>query len=382
MELCDLNIAVIGAGIGGVAAATALARRGGQVTVFEQAEHLSEVGAGLQISANGMVVLRDLGVVGDEPPLAVRSSGTQLRDYHKGRGILHVPPPVAGPTWYFHRADLLGLLVDGARAAGVGFELGNAVTGADPWTGKVKFGNSKSREFDLIIAADGGLSPSRLALNGANAPQFSRQVAWRAVVPWDATAGDNSAVLTMGPDRHVVTYPLRGGAMMNIVAIEEREDWTDDGWRLKGDPDEMRARFTDFGGAVKDILARVEDPFLWALYLHPVAAVWHQGRLALLGDAAHPTLPFMAQGACMALEDAWAIAACLGQAGSIEQGLESYQILRHARVTRVVAAAVGNAGKFHHAPPVSWVAQAALMAMGRRFAPRYEWIYGYDVTRA
>jgi salicylate hydroxylase len=238
------------------------------------------------------------------------------------------------------------------------------------------------RTFDLVIAADGGQSRARRLLNPTGAAEFSKQVAWRAVIPWH---GENdyeaSAALSMGPGRHVVTYPLRGGSLLNIVAVEERQDWTKEGWRQEGDPNDLRAKFADFGDDVGDILQQVEKAYLWALYLHPVAECWHRGRMALLGDAAHPTLPFMAQGACMALEDAWAIAICLDRSGTAGQALSRYQGLRHVRVSRVVATAAGNATKFHFAPPMNWLAQGALMAMGARFAPRYAWIYGYDVTQ-
>lgn len=381
MTLADRNIAVIGAGIGGVAAALALARRGGAVTVFEQAPELSEVGAGFQISANGMVVLRALDVVGEVPHLAVKSGGTQVRDFTHGRQVLNIPPPTAGPTWYFHRADLLDLLVDSGKKAGVIFELGQTVCDVDTVSGRLRTQTGIERAFDLVIAADGGQSQMRQNLNGVRAANFSKQVAWRAVIPWRDTDGVASAMLSMGPGRHVVTYPIRSGTLMNIVAVEERQDWTEEGWRLEGDPNELRARFSGFGGQVGDILSQVDQAHLWALYLHPVADCWHRNRVALLGDAAHPTLPFMAQGACLALEDAWTIAACLDRGSSPEQALMQYQELRKDRACKVVATAAGNARKFHLAPPLNWLAQGALMTLGARFAPRYDWIYGYDATQ-
>jgi salicylate hydroxylase len=373
----SMNVAVIGAGIGGVAAAIAFAQRGATVTVFEQAASLSEVGAGLQISANGMCVLRALGAVQDTPDGAVQSSGTELRDYRRPNRISFVPPPQAGPTWYFHRADLLDLLVTRAADAGVTFQLGQAITDVDLQTGRV----GEMGCFDLVVGANGGQSNLRAALNGNAAPQFSKQVAWRAVLPFSPQDAPSHAVLTMGPGRHVVSYALRGGSLMNIVAVEERADWTEEGWRLSGDPDDLRARFADFTGATADLLAGVQETHLWALYLHPVAQVWHKGRLALLGDAAHPTLPFMAQGACLALEDAWVLASCVSGSASVDVGLARYQAVRQPRATRVVAAASGNARTFHYAPPVSWLAQTAMAVMGPRLSARFAWIYDHDVTR-
>ncbi len=377
----DAEIHVVGAGIGGVAAAIALARRGARVIVLEQAGTLEEVGAGLQISANGMAVLDGLAVldaaVTDQ---AVESAGTDICDFFDGRRILSMPPPAAGPTWYFHRADLLSLLVDRAQAEGVTFHLGQRVDAfrVDEAGCVLELADGSTRQAGLVVAADGGQSRARLVVNGVSQPEFSRQVAWRATVPWNAGDDPARATLAMGPGKHVVTYPLRQGEMMNIVAVEERSDWTEEGWRLHGDPDEMRRRFAEFGGEAGQVLAKVTDTYLWALHLHPVASRWQRGSLALLGDAAHPTLPFMAQGACLALEDAWVLSECL--AGEGLSGLRRYQDLRLPRARRVVAAAASNARKFHLRGPARWAAQLALGLFGDRLAPSYEWIYGFDVT--
>ncbi len=372
------EIVVVGAGIGGVAVATALAQSGRDVTVLEQAAALEEVGAGLQISANGMAVLRALGVADAVRAGAVRSEGTEIRDAARGRLVTRVPPPAAGPTWYLHRADLLDRLVERARSVGVVFDLGARVDDYAPEdTGcAVTLAGGETRRAGLVIAADGGQSRARQRVEEPSRPVFSRQVAWRALIPWTGAVPSAAAVLTMAPGRHVVSYPLRGGALMNLVAVEERADWTREGWRHEGDPAALRAAFAGFGGAVGDMLNAVDRAHLWALYLHPVATRWHRGGLVLLGDAAHPTLPFMAQGACLALEDAWVLARCLTGG----DGLDAYRAARAARAQRVVAVAAGNARRFHLGGPARWAAQAALRLGGSRIAPRYDWIYGHDVT--
>ncbi|MBK0326798.1 FAD-dependent monooxygenase [Rhodobacteraceae bacterium F11138] len=379
MATMDADIQVIGAGIGGVAAAIALAQRGARVRILEQAEAVTEVGAGLQISANGMVVLRALGVVDPEPAGATRSQGTEIRDFASGRLVMHMPAPQAGPTWYFHRADLLGLLLERARALGVEIELGQAVAGygADGAGCVLTMADGTQRRQAVVVAADGGRSVARAWVDGAGQAQFSHQVAWRALVPGQPGALSR-AVLTMGPGQHVVTYPLRGGALTNIVAVEERGDWTAEGWRQQGDPAELRTRFGAFGGAVGDVLRRVETAHIWALYLRPVARSWSRDGVVLLGDAAHPTLPFMAQGACLALEDAWVLADRLAAQGM--GGLQSYEAIRRPRAAAVVNAAAGNARKFHLRGAARWAAQTALRLGGARLAPRYDWIYGHDVT--
>ncbi|MFC4668447.1 FAD-dependent monooxygenase [Seohaeicola nanhaiensis] len=367
------DVAILGAGIGGMAAAVALAQGGARVRVIEQAPALTEVGAGLQISPNGMVVLERLGVTSEG---AVQSEGTELRDGRAGRLVLRLGPPAAGPTWYFHRADLLAQLASRAQALGVTVELGRQAVAVDAEAGQVTFADGSSETAQVFIGADGARGVSRGAINGAARPRFTGQVAWRALVPGQ---GEQAvAQLWMGPGRHVVIYPLRGGALLNIVAVEERRDWTEESWRREGDPDELRARFAGFGGVVRSALARVETAHLWALHLHPVAERWYRGRAALLGDAAHPTLPFLAQGACLALEDAWTLAACLGN-GS---GFARYEALRKDRAKAVVAEAGRNAWRFHLRAPMRQVAQLVLRLGGARVAPDFAWVHGYDVTEA
>lgn len=382
MNIDRLRFCVIGGGIGGLAAALALGQSGAQVTVLEQAPALTEVGAGLQISANGMCVLRALGVVSEVPEAGQRSHGTLLRDYRKGRLISRLPGPSAGPTYYYHRADLLNLLHNAAQQAGVDFRLGARVTQVvkHPAEAEVVFENGERLRAECAIAADGGRSIIRPILNGPEVPEFTHQVAWRATIPWEDRGANPKATLTMGPHRHVVTYPLRDQGLLNIVAIEERSDWHEEGWRRAGDANDLRARFTDFGGPVRDILAKVDEAHLWALFLRPVAEKWQNGRLALLGDAAHPTLPFMAQGACLALEDAWIFARSFKEQSGVTRALAAYEQTRRPRAQKVVEAASANARNFHLTGAARLAVQAALTVIGPRLSRRYEWIYRYDAT--
>lgn len=376
MALNGREIAVLGAGIGGLCAALALVRRGARVQVLEQAPALTEVGAGIQISQNGMTVLRALEVFGSEVP-AVRSGGVELRDWRSDRPVLRIAPPRAGPTWFFHRADLLAALERAARDAGVVLFLGQRAEGLEIAgdVARLRLADGSRVETGCLVAADGVRGVARAVVADPGPARFTGQVAWRAVVPVAAPEG-GPAVVSMGPGRHVVTYPLRGGTVTNLVAVEERRDWTGESWRQSGDPAELRRRFGGFGGATGRVLSEVREAHLWALHLHPVAPRWHRGPVALLGDAAHPTLPFMAQGACLAIEDAWVLAESLEQTGDFAR----YEALRRPRAERVVAAAAGNAWKFHLRSPIREVAQIALR-LGGRFAPDFDWIYGHDVTR-
>lgn len=385
MRLDDTKIAVIGAGIGGLAVARALALRGADVTVMEQAAEIAEVGAGLQISPNGFAVLAALGL--GDALRSVRGAAVQLCDYRGGEVLRLDLGRLARTDYHFvHRADLIDLLAEGARAAGVRFRLLQKVTGVSPGTRpRVETASGAAFEADLVIGADGLHSVARTALNGVTAPFFTRQVAWRALIPNRAGRGPEVRV-HMGPLRHVVSYPLREGSLLNLVAVQERAAWTSESWSQTDDPQALRAAFADFGGEVRAMLAAVERVHLWGLFRHPVARVWQRGGVAILGDAAHPTLPFMAQGACMALEDAWVLADALARAETAGDGLARYQARREGRARRVVEAASRNAWKYHLSfPPLRWAAHTALRAGGalapERMMRQFDWIYAHDVTR-
>ncbi|MDQ7070199.1 MAG: FAD-dependent monooxygenase [Rhodobacterales bacterium] len=386
MGLKQKKITVIGAGIGGLAVARALAMRGAEVTVLEQADAITEVGAGLQISPNGFCVLDALGLGPAIKECSVQGEAVQLRDYRGGRVVELDLKQLEDRRYYFvHRSDIIGVLADGARDAGVKIRLSQQVKsvqlGENP---EVELTNGDCVASDILIGADGLHSVLRRAMNGTSAPFFTRQVAWRTVIP-NRFGRTSEAVVHMGPGRHLVSYPLRDGAFLNIVAVQERMDWAEEGWNLRDDPANLRAAFADFGGDVPAMLAAVEDVHLWGLFRHPVAKVWHQGAAAILGDAAHPTLPFLAQGAVMALEDSWVLAESLENADDIMGGLANYQQRRVARATRVINAATGNARKYHlRSAPVRFAAHMALR-IGGKIAPsqmmhQFDWLYGMDVT--
>ena len=389
MRITGKKIIVIGGGIGGLAAALALARLGAVVTVLEQTAEISDMGAGLQISPNGFVVLDALGLRDAVVDRSMAATSVVLRNYSNSAIVatLDVSPQTGGQNYHFiHRADLVACLLSAARQAGVQVRLQHKVkqvqTSVIP---QVVLTNGATMMGDLVVGADGLHSCLRPVLNRPAAPRFTGQVAWRALVPRQSHALAQ-VQLYMGPGRHLVTYPLRGGQLVNVVAVQERANWAADGWQHRDDPQNLRRAFADFSPDVQELLRSVDNLHLWGLFRHPVAQNWYQDHAVLLGDAAHPTLPFLAQGANMALEDAWVLADCLANAETTSGALARYQKRREGRVRRVIAVSGRNAWKYHlRLPPLRMAAHAALRFVSLK-APQYltrqfDWLYHHDVTK-
>jgi salicylate hydroxylase len=389
--LIGREVAVLGAGVAGLTVARALALRGARVTVYEQAERLAEVGAGLQVTPNGAAVLRALGLGERLAAAGMASAGVELRDGRDGGLVARLGARgEAGGYRFVHRADLIDLLTDGARAAGVQLRLMQRITEARPGPDGLRLITAQGSEIaaGLVIGADGLHSVVRAALDGAARPAFTGQVAWRATIP-ETPGAPPVAEVHMGPGRHLVTYPLRGGTLRNLVAVEERRAWVEESWSLRDDPPALAFAFEGFGPRVRDWIGRVETVWLWGLFRHPVASRWfwtgpEDTGAAILGDAAHPTLPFLAQGANMALEDAWVLAAALAGHNTVAAGLAAYQQARAARAARIVSAASRNAWAFHLRGPVRDVAHLGLRVLGAAapgaLSARFDWLYGHDVT--
>ncbi|EBA11308.1 FAD-dependent monooxygenase [Roseobacter sp. CCS2] len=375
------DIAIIGGGIGGLTAALAFARQDANVTVYEQAPALTEVGAGLQITPNGARALNALGIDNDLNATGVTAQAVVPMDAVRSREITRFDLSTQNPPYrFYHRAALIDILARGCEAAGVKFKLGARISGLNP-DGSFDIGDAVVRP-DLTIGADGLHSVVRGVINKPTEPFFTGQVAWRAMIKTDKS--DPVARIWMAPGRHMVTYPLSGGRL-NIVAVQERSGWAAEGWNHADDPGNLRMAFADCGWEVKSILGEVETANLWGLFRHPVAEKWHSGSVAILGDAAHPTLPFLAQGANLAIEDAYTLARCCNADASLAAALQTYQDTRRARVIKAVEAANKNARNYHLSGVQRRIAHAGLKTMGKvapaAFLNRLSWLYDHDVTR-
>jgi len=380
-----LNIAIVGGGIGGLTAAIALRQKGFAVTLFEQAPEIDEVGAGLQISVNAVRVLNALGLKPQDWPCSKPKSIT-LHDYKRGDLVASVAMNATRQVPYlqFHRADLIAELIQAAMNAGVNIKLGKQAVASDNGQNSVNVGN---KSFDLVIGADGVRSSVRDQFYDSQKVVFTKQIAWRALVP-TAELPDNFTQDThvyMGPHKHIVTYPLRNGKLINIVAVQEHDTWADEGWDHAGNTHDLRRIFNGWCAPVTTVLAQVKSPIVWGLFAHPTLHSWVKNRVVLLGDSAHPMVPFVAQGACMAIEDAWVLADQLAKNTDIAVALQNYQNIRKPRATKVQETALKSGRIYHAANPLARGLLQTGMRLSSKVAPaimagHYDWIYDHDVT--
>lgn len=380
------RIAVAGAGIAGLTCALQLARLGFGVDVYERAATLSEVGAGIQLSPNVGRLLSRLGLDAALDAHAVRPEAVQMRSGRDGRKIARVPLGDAAlerygsPYRVIHRADLQRVLVDAATASPrISLTLGAAVLATSERTGGVTVElASGQRHARLLIAADGVWSSLRAAVNGVPARQTG-QTAWRAVIARDPAAeAPPTTDLWLAPHVHVVRYPIAGGMLSNIVVVMA-DRWAD---APAGQPERETtlpaAPLARLDPALGRLLQSVPSWTRWPLCSVDPTAEWTRGRIALVGDAAHSMLPFLAQGGAMAIEDATELAAAVGLHGPTEAALAAYERHRKPRVVAIWREAERLARIYHLPYPASLARDLALAALGpRRLLERMDRIYGW-----
>jgi salicylate hydroxylase len=395
--MADRNgVAIVGGGIGGLTAALAMLRNGIDVTVYEQAPELKELGAGVQISSNGTRVLYALGLKDAIERLGVVVAGKEIRLWSTGQtwklfdlGGQSVER-YGAPYMMFHRGDLHAILLDAIRSAKPdAIRLGCKCVGVaqDGEDVTLSFEDGETVRASLTVGADGVQSRLRAALFGADRPEFTGIVAWRGLVPRDKVPpGIKTDVGTnwVGPGGHVVHYPVRGGALMNFVGLMERADWRVESWTVQGSRDEFANDFRNWHADIHAMIRAVDVPYKWALFARPPMPAWTQGRVTLLGDACHSMLPMMAQGAVMAIEDGMVLARALATHGVKPAALHAYERARRERANKVVQASIENGKRFHN-PDMAHAAGAEAYVTREwqedKVRARYEWLFTYDATR-
>ena len=394
-----MKIVVAGAGIGGLAAALALARTGQKVDVVERAPALTEIGAGVQITPNAAKVLLALGVGERLRAMATGPNLLELKLGRSGRRIFAIPMAsvalerYGAPYLHSHRADLLDILRDAAVQAGVQLRLGQALASYAKEGDQIRVelvGGGEIRA-DLMVGADGMRSAVRRQMLGDEAPRFTGSTAWRLLAPASAAPDlPRNATVWVGPGRHAVTYRLRDFTLINFVGVIEeglpggaapRESWDEPGERL-----DLKQAFAGWADPVPAIIEAGGACHRWPLFDRDPLPRWVDGRACLLGDACHPMPPFQAQGAAMAIEDAYVLARCLAEEGAdVDAALKRYQALRMPRTRRMLASARANMRLFHLANPLAQFAAYGPMMLANWLAPalvrsQQDWIYGCDVT--
>lgn len=390
-----MKVLIAGAGIGGLTTALCLLQRGFEVQLIEKSEVLGEVGAGIQLPPNAMKVFEKIGISEALKKVAFAPKSVEAKLGKDGRKVFSVPIDArrwGGPFFTIHRADYIDVLkAELLRRSPKSLILNENIVSYESFGSGIAFhtagGNAISG--DVLIGADGIKSVMRGQMFGADKPRFTGNVAWRAVVPASALneAPRPTSCAWFGRGKHAVTYPLRGGELVNFVGVVERAEPLDKGWRESGEPSDVLADFAGWNSYLADVLKAIspDDLYRWGLYDRAPLERWTDGRAALLGDAAHPMLPFMAQGAAMAVEDAWVLADELSNSDDIGAALIRYESRRKPRASMVQAASRANMKTFHQRSTIGQIMTYGPMWLAGSYAPsiikrRLDKFYAYDVT--
>ena len=389
------RVVIVGGGIGGLAAALAFERQRAEVIVCEQAPKLSEIGAGIGLAPNAIKALRALGLEDKIKAAAYASKFAVIRSWKDGREISRAyqgdyPEKFGAPSVTIHRADLLGLLADALQTSDI--RVGLRCIGVEPRaSGTVAcFADGSEIEADLVVGADGIHSKVRESLFGADAPRFTGCVCYRGMAPVKAVPRDintDDVTLWMGPRGHVVHYRVRHGELLNIVAHVDSDAWTEESWTHECDVAEVIATYGRWNSALTRVFPASARWYKWALYDRDPPPRWSKGRATLLGDSAHAMLPYLGQGAAMAIEDACVLAGAVSRSGDdIEAALAVYEKLRQPRAREAVLGSRARARDNHLTSPLARLQRDLHYAWRKRFGGdqtvfQAGRLYDYDAGR-
>lgn len=388
----DLRIAIIGGGMGGLALAGSLFNRGIRAHLFERAPAFGEVGAGIQMTPNAVKVARALGLWKELRKASFLPQCIVGRNWRTGRETFRTPlagecPRLYGAEFFHvHRADLHRILLSivppeliklGAHCVSVTQTKESATA---------RFADGNEFEADLIVGADGIQSTVRRDLFDDAAPRFTGNMCWRTVIPFEKppfemVSPDSS--FWLGPKGHVVTYYVSAGHAVNVVAIRETKAWVEESWNVPSSREELLAGYPGWHPNVLNLFAKAEKVFKWGLFDRDPMKTWTSGRITLLGDAAHPMLPFLSQGAAMAIEDGYVLAAAIADGSDPVVALKRYERLRLPRTSRVQLESRKRGETYHIASPLKRIYRDALYRVRQLVNPhssglQASWVYSYD----
>jgi salicylate hydroxylase len=390
------SVVVVGGGIGGLTAALALLRRGIDVQVYDQSSQLKEIGAGIQISSNGSRVLFALGLEAALAQVQVRPERRVLRHWSTGEtwnwfdlGDKSIER-FGTPHLMLHRGDLHGLLSSAVKALkpdAITLDRRCVAVSSHGGYAEATFEDGSVAKAPYVIGADGIHSKVRVCLFGPSKPVFTGCIAWRGLIPMKRLPSHLAKMVGanwLGPHGNVLHYPVRRGELMNFVSMSERDDWQVESWSTSGSREELRNDFRGWHADVQLMIDEIETPYKWAMMIREPMPAWSKGRVTLLGDACHPTLPFLGQGGVMSIEDGYVVAACLDKYFS-EPGVAfaRYEEIRKDRTSMVVRKASENkASAFEPrlADKDLIAVEVAREWQQVRLRERMDWLYSYDAT--
>jgi len=391
------RIAIIGGGIGGLTAAVALHRRGIPAEVYEQSPQIREIGAGVALTPNAMKAYRALGMEAKIAAIGYESEYQLVRNWNSGSIISRVPRKGAytqefgAPYLTMHRADLIEVLRRELPEQAIHLGTRCVAVETDENRARARFADGREIEADAVVGADGIHSAVRNCLFGPDSPRFTGCACWRGLVRFDAFPPgvvSPDGTMYMGPRSHIIYYLVRGGELVNFVAHIESGAWTGESWTQECDRSEVVETYAGWHEPLLRLLGSAERYYKWALYDRDPLDRWSKGRVTLLGDSAHAMLPYIGQGACMAIEDGYVLAATIAKMpDALAEALRHYERLRLPRTRRAVLGARARGEEMHVTSRWAQLKRNVKMALHQRLGGdktgiQLGWFYNYDVADA